>query len=303
MQTKFTRDAFNFSRYTYFAITIILFVVFQADLCNLWAGEKYGKALSLSKTIELSLEHNIKNIDHEVLPSEDVIFSAKRYYYQIQTQVEQLETAEEVRDHFQKAINKSEKIFEDEEGDVSQFDITRLKLGLSDTLNDIIGLKYSIKIAKLELGKLIGKKIEYDHDIPNKDIIPVSFPYDSFEKYLEEKKVSQLSKILESKANVASSKTSVRASLKLYEGARLTLHKAFIAVKEADAKVMLGKKNRKISRALLVAEVANYDFGIGDSQELFEALIVYTRVLSSYLDSIYNLNVAVAELEKLTNAI
>jgi hypothetical protein len=84
---------------------------------------------------------------------------------------------------------------------------------------------------------------------------------------------------------------------------RLTLHKAFIAAKEATAKVTLGKKNRKITRALLVAEVANYDFGIGDSQELFEALIVYTRVLVGYLDSIYTLNVAVAELEKLTDAI
>ena len=53
--------------------------------------------------------------------------------------------------------------------------------------------------------------------------------------------------------------------------------------------------------ALLIAEVANYDFGIGDSQELFEALIVYSRVLSGYLDSIYKHNVAVAELEKLTS--
>ena len=91
--------------------------------------------------------------------------------------------------------------------------------------------------------------------------------------------------------------------VKVGEEDRLTLHKAFIAAKEATAKVTLGKKNRKITRALLVAEVANYDFGIGDSQELFEALIVYTRVLVGYLDSIYTLNVAVAELEKLTDAI
>tara|TARA_B100000678_G_C18192807_1_gene496112 strand:- start:109 stop:345 length:237 start_codon:yes stop_codon:yes gene_type:complete len=74
-------------------------------------------------------------------------------------------------------------------------------------------------------------------------------------------------------------------------------------VESSKAKVVLGKKNRKITRALLVSEVANYDFGIGDSQELFEALIIYTRVFSGYLDSIYTLNVAVAELEKLTDAI
>jgi hypothetical protein len=74
-------------------------------------------------------------------------------------------------------------------------------------------------------------------------------------------------------------------------------------VESSKAKVVLGKKNRKITRALLVSEVANYDFGIGDSQELFEALLIYTRVFSAYLDSIYTLNVAVAELEKLTDAI
>jgi hypothetical protein len=74
-------------------------------------------------------------------------------------------------------------------------------------------------------------------------------------------------------------------------------------VTSSKDKVMLGKKNRKITRALLVAEVANYDFGIGDSKELFEALIMYTRVFSSYLDSIYTLNVSAAELEKLTDSI
>jgi hypothetical protein len=77
----------------------------------------------------------------------------------------------------------------------------------------------------------------------------------------------------------------------------------FPNVTSSKNKVMLGKKNRKITRALLVSEVANYDFGICDSRELFEALIIYTRVFSSYLDSIYTLNVSVAELEKLTDSI
>jgi hypothetical protein len=74
-------------------------------------------------------------------------------------------------------------------------------------------------------------------------------------------------------------------------------------VTSSKDKVILGKKNRKITRALLVSEVASYDFGIGDSQELFEALIMYMRVFSSYLDSIYTLNVSAAELTKLTDSI
>jgi len=105
------------------------------------------------------------------------------------------------------------------------------------------------------------------------------------------------------KVGTSSSETYTKNSIRLDEENRLILHKAYIAVESSKAKVMLGKQNRKVTRALLITEVANYDFGIGDSQELFEALIIYTRVFSGYLDSIYALNVAVAELEKLTNAI
>ena len=47
-----------------------------------------------------------------------------------------------------------------------------------------------------------------------------------------------------------------------------------------------------------MSEVANYDFGIGDAGDLFEALIIYTRVLSGYYDSVYNFNLAVADLNR-----
>ena len=56
-----------------------------------------------------------------------------------------------------------------------------------------------------------------------------------------------------------------------------------------------------MTRALLVSEVANYDFGIGDSGDLFQALIIYTRVLNGYYDSVYNFNLLVAKLDRDTN--
>ena len=77
---------------------------------------------------------------------------------------------------------------------------------------------------------------------------------------------------------------------------RLSLEKGFIKAVEAQDKMNLAKKTRKITRALLVGEVANYDFGIGSSGDLFEALIIYTRVLKGYYQSIYNFNLSVAEL-------
>ena len=60
----------------------------------------------------------------------------------------------------------------------------------------------------------------------------------------------------------------------------------------------LAKKNRKMTRALLVSEVANYDFGVGESGDLFQALIIYTRVLSGYYDSVYKYNLSVAILDR-----
>ena len=83
-------------------------IPFQFEYCNLWAEEKNGSAFSLNKTIELALDYNSKRrISNNVLKPEDIIFLVKKYFYKIQTQLEQLDTAVEVRGHFQKAVDKS----------------------------------------------------------------------------------------------------------------------------------------------------------------------------------------------------
>jgi hypothetical protein len=156
-----------------------------------------------------------------------------------------------------------------------------------------------MQIAKLHLGQLMGKELGSDSDMAETDVMPVVFSYHSFDDYLKAQSSSTSSDNSVGKIRAGSSKNPIHFPVILSGDNRLILHEQFISVKEAQAKVKLGKKNRKISRALLVSEAANYDFGIGDSQELFEALIIYTRVLSGYLDSIYTFNVAVAELEKL----
>ena len=110
-------------------------------------------------------------------------------------------------------------------------------------------------------------------------------------------------KKLTGKPDTANNKIHAKQSTILTEENRLLLYKAYLDVSASKARVKLGKNNRKITRALLISEVANYDFGIGDSQEVFEALMIYTRVFSSYLDSVYTFNVMVAELEKITDTI
>jgi hypothetical protein len=216
--------------------------------------------------------------------------------------MEQLVTAKEVRGHFQKAVEKTKEIFNSGEGDVSQSDLIKLKLGLSNTLNNIIDLKHGLQIGKLNLGKLINQEFRDDNDIMLRDPTPIDFPYTNFDDFLKANKINSQSKKITGKVGIVSTEIHIDQSIKLTKENRLLLYKVFLDVTASKDKLLLSKMNRKITRALLISEVANYDFGIGDSQELFEALMIYTRIFSSYLDSIYTLNVAVAELEEATDS-
>ena len=305
MRNVFLRGVSVVSKHSCFMIAVSLVVLLQTSVCLLLAADtKSGTTISLQELIELSLDYNSKNrANKKYLPPEHITFLVKKYFYQIEIQVEQLGTAKEVRGHFQKAVEKSKEIFDSGEGDVSQVDLTKLKLGLSKTLNNIIDLEHDIQIGKLNLGKLNNQELRDRNDITVTDPIPIDFPYTSFDGYLKAKNLTSQAKKIISEAGIVSNEINVDQSTKLTEENSLLLYKAFLGVTSSKDKVMLGKKNRKITRALLVSEVANYDFGIGDSQELFEALIMYTRVYNSYLDSIYTLNVSAAELEKLTDSI
>jgi hypothetical protein len=304
MRKIFLRGVSVESTQTRFIIALVLVFLLQTSVCFLWAVDTKSRAtISLQKLIELALDYNLKNkTDSKYLPPENITFLVKKNFYQIETQMEQLDTAKEVRGHFQKAVEKTKEIFDSGEGDVSQADLTKLKLGLSNTLNNIVDLEHGLAIGKLNLGKLINQELRGDNDIILTDPIPIDFPYTSFDDFLKARNLNSQSKKITSKAGIASNEAHGEESIKLTEENRLLLYKAFLDVTSSKDKLLLSKKNRKITRALLISEVANYDFGIGDSQELFEALMIYTRIFSSYLDSIHTLNVAVAELEKLTDS-
>ncbi|SVC72956.1 uncharacterized protein METZ01_LOCUS325810, partial [marine metagenome] len=284
MHNVFLRGLYPILRNTRFVLALILIDILLNGGGLLAADAKSDATTSLQELIELALKHNSKDsVNEKHLAPENVSFLVKKYFYQIETKVEQLATAKEVRGHFQKGIKKSEEVFDSGEGVVSQADITKLKLGLSNTLNDIINLEYELKIARLNLDKLINQELRGANDIKTSDPLPIDFSYTSFGNYLKEKhSTTQKNKAI-GDAGIKLNKTDGnKESSILTEENRLLLHKAFLNVKLSKDKVMLGKKNRRITRALLVAEVANYDFGIGDPQDLFEALIIYTRVFSSY---------------------
>jgi hypothetical protein len=213
-------------------------------------------------------------------------YQVQKYYYKILSKTQKLDVLTEVKGHFKKAITKAEEIFEMGDDEVSQSAITKLKLGLAGTLNDIIGLESEIKLARLSLVAIFKDKSFSVGKMLDSGIEPVEFKFMNYATWF---KVSGLVSTPDIKGIYNSDN-------------ELALQKGFITAISTKDKLNLSKANRKISRALLVSEVANYDFGIGDAGDLFEALIIYTRVLSGYYDSVYNFNLAVAELNRLKSS-
>tara|TARA_Y100000588_G_C14081166_1_gene850225 strand:+ start:302 stop:1081 length:780 start_codon:yes stop_codon:yes gene_type:complete len=205
----------------------------------------------------------------------EIEYAIKKFYYQIQYQGQKLEILNEVKGHFEKSISKAEEKYEIGEEDISQSDITKLKLGLAGTLNDIYGVETDLKISRLSLSDILKNEYKINAELANQNISPLNFEYDNFEEWIRQNR----------EAPGVRNKT-------------ILLKKAFLKINEAKKKMQLALKNRKMTRALLVSEVANYDFGIGDPGDLFQALIIYTRVLSGYYESVYKFNLSIAELDR-----
>ena len=226
-----------------------------------------------------SLNTILKN-DHvysvgENTPIYKLEYSIKKFYYQIQYQDQNLTVLNEVKGHFKKSISKAEEKYEEGEEDISQSDITKLKLGLAGTLNDIYEVETGLKISRLSLTDILNNEYQINAKLLNPIILPLKFDYEDYgEWFKQNRKISELRK-----------KT-------------FLLKKAFLKVNKTKKKMQLARKNRKMTRALLVSEVANYDFGIGDPGDLFQALIIYTRVLSGYYESVYKFNLSIAELDR-----
>jgi hypothetical protein len=221
---------------------------------------------------------SLNNILHSFIPNKSNLaadhereYSIKKFYYQIQYQNQQLQILNEVKGHFEKSISKAEERYDEGEEDISQSDITKLKLGLAGTLNDKFGVEANLQISRLSLFEALKNKYEPEAVLLEPNIVPVEFDFDEYQKWCWQ--CSELSDVV-------------------------SLKKSFLKVVEAKNKMKLARKNRKITRALLVSEVANYDFGIGDPADLFQALIIYTRVLSGYYESVYKFNLSVAVLNR-----
>lgn len=248
-------------KYCFHSAILLIFTVHPAE-----GGGGAFTIPPLDKIISLAIEKNQESSQS----ASEIKYLTTQYYYQIQFKTNQLGVAEEVKKRFGTAIEKAEEKYEEGEGDISQSDITKLKLGRTGSVHDIIKLENEIHITKLTLAELTGLDLSQESELEEDTIQPVDFPKKSFKDVFgKTRRVSQLEQ-----------------------------KKVFLKVRETRGQLDLAKGSRKITRALLVTELANYDFGIGDSGDLFQALIIYTRVLSGYYETVYNFNMAVAELNR-----
>jgi len=227
---------------------------------------------AVQSTNELPTLNKLPSLEQALETSHtDVKLEVKRNHSLILARREQLEISKEVKGHFEKAVTQAEKKFEEEDGDITQSAITKLKLGLAGTLNDIAKFNSDIALAKLKLEKYLRIRWADEVDISGPKFQPVSFPHQTVDQFLK---------------SDTSGKTPKESDL-------FDLREAIIEVNKAREQLTLAGKNRKMTRALLVTEAANYDFGIGNEADLFEALIIYTRVLVGYFEAVHTFNVEV----------
>lgn len=77
----------------------------------------------------------------------------------------------------------------------------------------------------------------------------------------------------------------------------LQIQKYYLDLKEADNSTAATKSAYSNAKKWAVTAVANFDFGIGPAKEILEALQAYARMRAAYFQSIYNYQIARANLD------
>ncbi len=260
---------------------LLVIFLYGCQEARVEALQTLDKLPSLEQALKISVTRYSSEKPSAAASPSDVALEIKQNHGLILARREQLEISREVKGHFEKAATQAEKKFEEGDEGISQSAITKLKLGLAGTLNDISQFKSDIALAQLRLEKYLGVRWAKEVDISGPKFQPVDFPHKTVNEFLI--------------SNSSGSKTPKESGL-------FDLREAIIEVNKAREQLTLAGKNRKMTRALLVTEAANYDFGIGNEADLFEALIIYTRVLVGYYEAIHTFNVAVYRFHSLYHA-
>jgi len=216
-------------------------------------------------------------------------------FYRIQFFEEALKKARETKEHFDQAVKKAETSYDEEDENVTQFIITKLKLGLAEMKNRVAEFSSKLDQSKVEFGALMGKNL-FDSSLKVENPLQsVQFTYRNWEEFLK-KNPGFLDQGTGSKSV---GKHSLLGDLEF----KVRSHQAFIRVLEAEKKMKSTRKVNKSVRALMAMESSNYDLGLGNPVDLFDSFLIHARHINVSLESVYNFNIAVAEWRQVSGQI
>ncbi|MEE9165035.1 MAG: TolC family protein [Nitrospinota bacterium] len=234
------------------------------------SSNKIGKYFDrIFKSQSEEKEKNRRNNDKTV-------YKIKTLYYDLLLAKELIQLADEVKSNFEKAYEKAEKKLESEDPDITLQDVLKLKLGLVGSKDELNRLEHD--------KKEIIESLKYKLGIPGNKIFEIK------SKRLKQEKID-LKKVEGNIDLTLSNKSSFKEKEDIF---RIT--KVFLKINKANDSIKTAREARKVSRGLLVINLANFDFGIGEAKDLFEALFIYMRSVKNYLTKIHEYNIAVAEL-------
>ncbi len=234
------------------------------------SSNKIGKYFDrIFKSQSEEKEKNRRNNDKTV-------YKIKTLYYDLLLAKELIQLADEVKSNFEKAYEKAEKMLESEDPDITLQDVLKLKLGLVGSKDELNRLEHD--------KKEIIESLKYKLGIPGNKIFEIK------SKRLKQEKID-LKKVEGNIDLTLSNKSSFKEKEDIF---RIT--KVFLKINKANDSIKTAREARKVSRGLLVINLANFDFGIGEAKDLFEALFIYMRSVKNYLTKIHEYNIAVAEL-------
>ena len=248
----------------------------------LFAQEKIE--LTLAECIKMALDNdqNLPNIssnkiaERQAEKKEETVYKIKTLYYDLLLTKELIKLAEDVKSNFEKAYEKADEKLESEDPEITQQDVLKLKLGLAGSKDELNSLDYEekeiIESLKYELGISRNKK------------------FDIKTRRLRQEKID-LKKIKRDFDLTFSDKSSLKKKEDIF---RIT--KVFLKINKAENGIKIAREVRKVSRGLLVTNLANFDFGIGEAKDLFESLFIYMRSVKNYFKKIHRYNLAIAEL-------
>lgn len=80
----------------------------------------------------------------------------------------------------------------------------------------------------------------------------------------------------------------------------LQTEKAWLEMQEAKHNISTSRQSFQSAKKWAAAALANFDFGIGDARDIYDAVAVYGKMKAAYYQAIYDFKIAQAELDYAT---